>query len=147
MASTPRPSLIRIFIDTSVVFAAMLSERGLARDLMLASARGECEVALSTLVILETRRNLTNKAPRALPYFEDFLARELFQLADPPPDLVRHVAATIVLKDAPIVAGAIHAGVQAVATYDRKHLLSQAALIQANFAIIVATPESILANL
>jgi len=37
---------------------------------------------------------------------------------------VRQVAVDIVLKDAPIVAGAVHAKAKFLATYDRKHLLA-----------------------
>lgn len=95
MASTP-PSPTRIFVDTSVLFAA---------------AR---------------------------------LAFGPVQLIDPPAALVRQVAADIALKDAPIVAGAVHAAAAFLATYDRKHLLAQAAVIQDRFGITVGTPEVVL---
>jgi predicted nucleic acid-binding protein len=145
MASTP-PSPIRIFVDTSVLFAAARSETGFARDLIVAGARGNLVLILSRYVIEETRRNLANKAPRALSYFDLFLAFGNVQLVDPPAPLVRQIAADIALKDAPIVAGAIHAEAKFLATYDRKHLLAQAALIQERFGITVETPEAILAT-
>jgi predicted RNA polymerase sigma factor len=53
-------------------------------------------------------------------------------------------AVDIVLKDAPIVAGAVHALAKFLATYDRKHLLAQAALIQDRFGIAVGTPGAVL---
>jgi len=46
-----------------------------------------------------------------------------------------------------IVAGAIHAEAKFLATYDRKHLLAQATLIQNRFGIIVATPEAVLSTI
>lgn len=144
MASNPPPNPTRVFIDASVLFAAALSETGFARDLILAGARGELSLILSAIVIEETRRNLAAKAPRALPFFETFLSLDLVQVVDPPAALVRQVAAVIALKDAPIVAGAVHATAEFLATYDRKHLLAQAALIQDRFGITVGTPEAVL---
>ena len=144
MASTP-PSPTRIFVDTSVLFAAARSETGFARDPIMAGARGDLALILSRYVIEETRRNLANKAPRALPFFDIFLAFGNVQLVDPTPALVRQVAAQIALKDAPIVAGAIHAEATFLDTYDRKHLLAQAVLIQDRFGITVETPEAVLA--
>jgi predicted nucleic acid-binding protein len=147
MGSRPLPRPSRIFIDTSVLFAAALSDTGFARDLILAGDRGRLDLILSAFVIEETRRNLAVKAPRALPFFETFLTLKLVQAIDPPAALVRQVAVDIVLKDAPIVAGAVHAGAKFLATYDRKHLLAQAALIQDRFGIAVGTPEAVLATI
>jgi predicted nucleic acid-binding protein len=147
MGSTPLPDPTRIFIDASVLFAAALSATGFARDLILAGARGELVLVLSAFVIEETRRNLGIKAPRAVPYFETFLALELAQVVNPPAALVQQVAADIALKDAPIVAGAVHATAKFLATYDRRHLLAQAALIQDRFGITVGTPEAVLATI
>jgi hypothetical protein len=102
-------------------------------------------LVLSAFVIEETRRNLAAKAPHALPIFETFLTLEPVHVIDPPAALVRQVAVEIALKDAPIVAGAVYAGAKFLATYDRKHLLAQAALIEDRFGISVGTPEAVLA--
>jgi predicted nucleic acid-binding protein len=146
MASTP-PSPTRIFVDTSVLFAAARSETGFARDLIVPGARGNLALILSRYVVEETRRNLANKAPRALSYFDLFLAFGHVLVVNPPAALVRQVAASIALKDAPIVAGAIHAKAKFLATYDRRHLLAQADLIQDRFGITVVTPEAVLATI
>ena len=114
---------------------------------MVAAARGELTLVLSAFVIAETRRNLAAKANHALPIFDDFVGRELQHVVDPPPTLIRQVATAIALKDAPIVAGALHAEARFLATYDRKHLLSQASLIQARFGIFVGTPQAILTSI
>jgi predicted nucleic acid-binding protein len=129
------------------LFAAAFSKSGFARDLILAGAREERTLVFSAVVIEETRRNLATKAPRALPFLETFLALELVQMVDPPAALVRQVSVDIALKDAPIVAGAVHAGAGFLATYDRKHLLAQAALIQDRFGITVGTPEIVLSTI
>jgi hypothetical protein len=111
----------------------------------VAGARGDLALILSRYVIEETRRDLAKKAPRTLSYFDIFLAFGHVQLVDPPAALVRLIAADIALKDAPIVAGAVHAAAQFLATYDRKHLLAQAAMIQDRFGIIVGTRQAVLA--
>jgi hypothetical protein len=113
----------------------------------VAGTRGDLALILSRYVIEETRRNLANKAPRALSYFDLFLAFGHVQLVDPPAALVRQVARDIALKDAPIVAGAVYAAAQFLATYDRKHLLAQAAVIRDQFGITVGTPEAVLATI
>src|SRR5215207_3345526 len=88
----------KVFFDSSVLFAAAFSERGSARDLLLVSLRGERGLALSSLVLAETQRNLARKAPdkllafaRLRPVLESFVT-------DPPAELVQHVAAHIEAK-------------------------------------------------
>jgi len=44
---------------------------------------------------------------------------------NPPVSLVLKVAKVVQVKDAPIVAGAIHARARYLASYDRRHLLYQ----------------------
>ena len=53
----------------------------------------------------------------------------------------------IVAKDAPIIAAARTAGVELVATYDRKDLLSKRQEIFDAFGVVVATPDEILTKL
>lgn len=134
----------RVFFDSSVLFAATFSARGSARDLLLAGLRGERGLAFSSLVLAETQRNLGRKAPDKLPAFARL--RPLLEpfVVDPPAALVQRVAERIEPKDAPIVAAALAAGALYLATYDRRHLLSQAALIQATYHLTVATPDQIL---
>jgi predicted nucleic acid-binding protein len=144
MASTPTSSPPRVFIDSSVRFAASLSGTGFARDLLVAAGQGRIALAVSKLVLQETERNLPAKAPQALPFFAQFEAAGLAETVDPPADLVREAARIVAVKDAPIVAGAVHAKAAYLASYDRKHLLAQAALIQARYGIVVATPDAVL---
>jgi predicted nucleic acid-binding protein len=135
----------RIFIDASVLFAATLSHRGSAHDLMLAGARDEVILIVSAFVLMETRRNLAKKAPHALPDLDAMLALASLQDIDPSAALVQRVATKVAMKDAPIVAGAAYARARYLATYDQKHLLAHAALIEAQFGIAARTPDAILA--
>lgn len=146
MASDPTISPTSVFVDSSVLIAAAISARGSARELLLQGLRGQRKLFLSPLVLDETERNLIRKAPAALPTFEVFRQALPAQHGDPPKSLVLRVARVVELKDAPIVAAALRARAHQVATYDRKHLLSQREQIQTPFGIIVATPDEILAT-
>ena len=53
----------RVFIDSSVFFSAAYSEKGASRELLLMGARGEVILVLSSLVLEETRRNLSEVSP------------------------------------------------------------------------------------
>jgi predicted nucleic acid-binding protein len=147
MVSIPLIGTPRVFVDASVLFAASRSPSGFARDLIVAGMRGQITLALSPFVIEETRRNLSQKAPGALPLFEAFLAPGVMDIVEPSAALVEQVATVIALKDAPIVAGAIEARAALVATYDRKDLVSKRQEILAAFGVTMATPKEILADL
>jgi predicted nucleic acid-binding protein len=101
----------------------------------------------SELVLEETERNLAGKASHALPELETVRAARLLRLVDPLPELVREVARVVVVKDAPVVAGAVAARIDRLVTYDRKHLLRQAAVIRDAFGIAVVTPDEFLREL
>ncbi|MCL5960603.1 MAG: PIN domain-containing protein [Chloroflexi bacterium] len=137
----------RVFIDSSVLIAAAISARGAARVLILCAFRREVDLQISDLVVEETGRNIARKVPTALPTFH--LLRESLpvEVTNPPKTLVLRVAKSVTPKDAPIVAAALKAGAQYLATYDQRHLLSQKEAVKADFGIIVATPDEILKRL
>jgi predicted nucleic acid-binding protein len=143
MASPIRTSR-RVFVDSSVFFAAAYSVTGFAHDLLQAAIRGRVGLVLSEYVLAETERNLRESAPRALPAFGRLRAALSYRVSTPSTRLVRDTARVVAAKDAPIVAAARSARVKLVATYDRKHLLSKRQEILAAFGITVATPEEIL---
>ena len=145
MASAQKRTLARIFIDSSVLFAAALSPTGGARALIVLGLRGHCELVLSELVLEETRRNLAKKAPAAVAAFE--LLREA--LADsivrsPSKRQVVRAARVVALKDAAIVAAALAGKASHLATHDTKHLLNEADSIRTALGLMVATPGDIL---
>jgi predicted nucleic acid-binding protein len=97
--------MMRIFMDSSVIFSAGYSPRGHSRDLLRAAMRGEIELVMSPTVLEETRRNLAESAPRAMPYLEFVLAKragvEMLVTLDKKqllgrPELARFVGADIV---------------------------------------------------
>lgn len=137
-------TLPKVFIDSSILIAAAISARGAARDLLRSGFRGELELCISSLVLEESERNLRLKAPEAVSDFDTFRGLLVADLFDPPQSFVQSTAKVVVWKDAPVVAAAIVAGARYLATYDRKHLLSQKSVIESYFEIVVATPDQIL---
>jgi hypothetical protein len=105
------------------------------------------ELATSNYVLGETRRNLTRKAVLAIPDFDAFLTIGIFDLRDPPSQLVLDVAEAIEPKDAAIVAGALAAKCGWIATFDRKHLLSEADRILQFWDLVVDEPGAIIPRL
>ena len=142
MESTTHPA-IRVFVDSSVLFAAALSAKGSARDLIVRSLGGDFTLYVSSLVLEEVKRNLSHKAPSALPAFELFRTL-LTNIVDPDKPLVLRVAEVVEAKDAPIVAAAIVAEVDYLASYDQKHLLRQKDQILSSFGVKVVVPDEVL---
>ena len=133
--------MTRIFLDSSVLFSACYSSGGHSRDLILMALRGEVQLVCSNYVIEETRRNLEKSAPEQI-LFLDFVLDSLeIEIVRPTKRQVLAAAEHVVLKDAPIVAGAKRAGVDYLVTLDKKHLLSNMKIPQyAN--VEVQTPRN-----
>jgi predicted nucleic acid-binding protein len=143
---SPNPQR-RVFLDSSVLYAAAFSKTGPARRLILKGLEGSIALALSDLVLEETKRNLTKNAPSALPYFA--ILADLFSpfITNPTKAQVLKAAQIVHLKDAPIVAAAVKAKADYLATHDVKHLLSHAKAIADAYVITVLTPADLLSVL
>jgi predicted nucleic acid-binding protein len=125
----------RIFLDSSVLYAAAFSATGPARRLLLKGMEGSVTLAISDLVLEETKRNLTKNAPSALPYFA--ILTDLFSpvITNPTKAQIVKAAQIVHLKDAPIVAAAVKANADYLATHDVKHLLNHAKAIADAYVI------------
>ena len=133
---------LRVFVDSSVLFAAMYSASGMARDLIRLGLQGQVQLIVSPDVLEETIRNLTRKAPEKVEAYQSLL--ELLELeitADPSTELVKSVETYVVAKDAPIVAAAIQAAPDYLVTYDRKHLIEPPEVSQQSGLTIVTPAE------
>src|SRR4051794_39325744 len=106
MASVRPTRTSRAFIDSTVLMAASISATGAGRALILRGMRGEVQLFISPLVLLETERNLYNKAPQALGDFNAFKDALVANLVNPTKIAVLQAAHFVALKDAPIVAAA-----------------------------------------
>jgi len=129
-----------VFVDSSVLFAALVSDTGHARDLVRLAIRGEVILYTSTYVLREVTGNLAKKAPVALVRFEQVLQQVEWQLVDPEADEVLAAAAYTALKDAPVVAAARKACCEYLVTYDRKHLLKPPEVAQ-HSGLAIVTPD------
>lgn len=117
---------MKVFFDSSVILAGMLSDRGgSARTLQLA-ARGELEGWISNLVLLEVMHNLESKFKHdLLPKFLNFLAVSKFKKIDikSESELFPYLGITHE-KDVHVIAASSISECEFLLTLDRKHLLS-----------------------
>lgn len=131
-------------MDSSALFAAVLSPTGAARELIRLCVEGEIGLVISGDVIAETARNVESKAPEMEPLFRQLLELVQFEVvADPSRRAVRLAEAYVAQKDAFIVAAAIDAGVDFLATFDRKHLIDPPEVSEQS-GLNVRTPGDIL---
>ena len=130
----------RFFIDTSVFFPAIHSARGHARDLFILAGQELVQLVVSDWVLEETRRNLADFAPERIAFLDYLLARLPLETVTVTRRSVQAAAKRVILKDAPIVAAAKKANVDALVTYDRKHLLGKPAVAK-YLGALVLTPE------
>jgi predicted nucleic acid-binding protein len=143
---SPKPQR-RIFLDSSVLYAAAFSATGPARRLILKGLEGGVTLAISDLVLEETKRNLKKNTPLALPYFN--VLADLFSpfITNPTKAEVLKAAQIVHLKDAAIVAAAAKSKADYLATHDVKHLLAHAQAIEEAYGITVLAPAELVSIL
>jgi predicted nucleic acid-binding protein len=137
----------RVFLDASVLFSAAYSATGASRETVRRALRHQIAIVLSRYVLTEARRNLEHKAPQAVDAFDgliDLLPLEM--QADPLPTELEAAASYINLKDAPIIAAAVSAEVDYLATLDRRHFIADPAVGQRS-GLSIVTPDQLLAIL
>jgi predicted nucleic acid-binding protein len=143
---SPKPPR-RIFLDSSVLYAAVFSATGPARRLILKGLQGSVTLCISDLVLEETKWNLTKNAPETLPYFTTIADLLSPQTPRPTKAAIFKAAQLVHLKDALIVAAAAKAQAEYLATHDVKHLLQHAQAIEQAYGITVLTPADLLTRL
>ncbi len=111
----------RIFLDSSVLFAAAASPTGASRAIIVLAELGLWQLVICQQVFIEVEQNLQTKAPLALPYFQQLQTTLKWEIvADPTLEQIRNCAKVIVLKDAPILAAAIQARPDRFVTLDMR---------------------------
>lgn len=112
---------MRLFLDANVLFAAVHSPGGRSRALFELAARGACTLVASPHVLAEARRNLALKSAaneRAL----DELLELVKVVGEADPRLVTWASQRgLPANDAPVLAAAVAADVDALVTGDRTH--------------------------
>lgn len=74
----------RLFLDSSVLFAAIFSATGGARELLRLSSEGLLHLHVSQDVLAESEQNLRAKAPNRLADLVGALAFAGVEITDPP---------------------------------------------------------------
>jgi len=135
----------RVFLDTSVVFAAIHSAQGGARAILMLGEAGLIEVWVGPWVLRELERILDRKSPRSKPYLALLLDRARMQVGPQagPEAVAMACAATDYLPDAQILAEAITAQAVYFVSLDRMHLVGHPAVERLPY--LVGTPGDFLA--
>jgi len=145
-----------LFLDSSALFAGVVSPRGAARALLLLAEAGRITVTVSEQVVTETERAVARTVPRALPYYREALrnTQQLRIVRDPSLEeietnlgiMIGHeadvpiVVATIV----PIAVAAIGARVDYLVTLNRRHFMDDPG-VAATSGLRIGTPGEALA--
>jgi predicted nucleic acid-binding protein len=139
----PRPKL---FLDSSALFAGIVSPVGAARALLLLAEVGEIAVVVSEQVIAETERALARKVPQALPDLRQAIRQTgLAIVRDPLPEQVAAAQDWIAHPpDVPILVAAEQAGVDYLVMLNRKHFLEDPAVARSS-GLRIGTPGDALA--
>jgi predicted nucleic acid-binding protein len=136
-----------VFLDSSVLFSAIYSSTGAARDLLRLALQGKVHLILSGDVLIETRRNLDQKVPELAPLLEELLLQIPFELVpDPTKEEVWMAEKYVHPKDAVIIAAAIKAQPDFLATLDRKHLIDPPD-VATRSGLVINTPGDVLQKL
>ena len=139
--------MLRLFFDSSVLYAAVLSSSGAAYVLVQRAARDEVQLVISQDVIDEVERNLERKVPELVSVLTALLHETIFEVvSSPPQDEVRAAEEYVVQKDAFIVAAAKHAQVDYLVTFDRKHLIDPPEVAKRS-GLRIVTPGDVLEEL
>ena len=119
---------MKLYLDANIIFSAAHREEGRAQDLVALARGGHCELLTSTHALEEARRNLELKSSG----FERRLMEALVQVrvvVEAPAALVEWAREQgLPLKDAPILAAAVHAKADLLVTGDTRdfgHLLGR----------------------
>lgn len=135
--------MIRLFVDSSVLFSACYSDHGRSRDLLVAAAKGDVVLVVSQYVLDETRAVFQDKAPKAQPVLELIISSIPFDRVEPSHEQVLSAAGLTSLldaEDAPILAAARKAKVDLLVSFDRKHLVGKHEL-EKYIRVPIVTPQ------
>jgi len=109
---------VKVFLDANVVFSAAHQREGRAQSLLLLARAGRCDLMVSAHALEEARRNLTRKSHSFDKRLADLLPMTEVVAEAPAPLVAWALEHGLPLKDAPILAAAVHANADILATGD-----------------------------
>jgi predicted nucleic acid-binding protein len=137
----------RIFLDTSVIFAAVLSETGGARKLFRLGESGVLQLIVGPNVLRECDDVVRRKVPASLPTLAHLLELGMVEITPQPTDAyIEQAIAIVVYKpDAYVLAEAISSEPDWFITHDKVHFLS--ANPDSNLTFRIGTPGDLIQSL
>jgi predicted nucleic acid-binding protein len=137
---------LRVFLDTSVIFAAVLSPSGGARKLFLLAEAGILKLVVGPAVLRECEDVIRRKAPSAISTLAQLLAIGQTETSSRPTRAQLKTARSYVryAPDAHVLAEAISASPDWFITHDKQHFLKARGKIQLPFEI--GTPGDLIQN-
>jgi putative PIN family toxin of toxin-antitoxin system len=138
---------LRVFLDTSVVFAAVLSPGGGARNLFQLAEAGVIRLVVGPTVLQECDDVIRRKAPNSLPRLAQLLAAARTETSSAPSTRQIKTAKSYVryTADAYVLAEAIQAKPDWFVTHDKEHFLKSRDKISLSFEI--GTPGDLIQRL
>ena len=110
---------MRVFPDANVLFSAAHREAGSLRILFRLAEAGACELVSSPYAIDEARRNIARKHPLRSVDLESLVARLVVCIEPSATNVSWAAAQPLPAKDAPILAAAVQAEADILATGDK----------------------------
>ncbi len=135
----------KVFLDTSVLFAAVLSETGGSRHILKLGEAGAVALWVGPGVLREADAVLTAKSPRSRPLFALLLNRARVQVgSEATPDALRRALTFLdYAPDAQVLAEGMAENMDYLVSLDRQHLVGNPRLSVLPFP--VGTPGDFLA--
>ncbi|MFZ5821401.1 MAG: PIN domain-containing protein [Chloroflexota bacterium] len=135
---------LRVFLDTSALFSAVLSNTGGARELFRLGEAGLLDLAVGPNVLREADEVVRRKAPASLPTLARLLAAGGVQSG--PTAKAEQIESARGLAayepDARVLAEAMQSGADWFVTHDKEHFLSVKTAVRLPFEI--GTPGDLL---
>jgi predicted nucleic acid-binding protein len=137
----------KLFLDTSVIFSAVLSETGGARKLFRLGEAGVLQLVVGSNVLRECEDVIRRKVPASLPKLAYLLELGMVKIAPQSTDaFIEQATAIVVYKpDAYVLAEAIAAGPDWFITHDKTHFLRVKP--DSNLAFRIGTPGDLIQSL
>jgi len=116
---------INVFLDTSVLFAAVYSETGGSRLILKLGEAGAVQLWVGPWVLREAEEVIKRKSPRSKTFFALLLNRSRVKIGQEAREkaIARAMAVVDYSPDAQVVAEALDVGVDYFVSFDREHIL------------------------
>ncbi len=135
---------LKLFLDTSVLFSAVLSQTGGARKLFHLAEAGLSQLIVGPTVLRKADEVVRRKAPTSLPLLAQLLeAGQVETCSAPTPKQIESARNLVAyIPDARVLAEAIRAEPDWFVTHDKEHFLKAKKGINLSFEI--GTPGDLL---